>query len=102
MTLQSQPVIMSSTTEERVIYVDAKAVHCTGVLSQECLQVRENPEDEWILFYDAIKGFEYEPGYNYKLLIAEKIMQNPPLDASLFQWSLVEVLSKTPVESYEL
>ena len=98
MTFQSEQVkTMSSTTEERVVYVDSKTVPCTGVTPQNCLQVRESPEDEWILFYDAITGFEYEPGYDYKIRIAEKIVDNPPADASLFQWSLIEVLSKTPV-----
>jgi hypothetical protein len=97
MTFQSEQATMSSTTEERVIYVDSKAIHCTGLVSQECLQVRESPEDEWTLFYDAIKGFNYEPGYNYKIIVAEKIVDNPPADAPLFQWSLIEVLSKTAV-----
>lgn len=97
MTFQSEQATRSSTTEERVIYIDSKAVQCTGVVSQECLQVRECLEDEWTLFYDRIKGFDYEPGYNYKILVAEKIVDNPPADDPLFQWSLVEVLSKTAV-----
>lgn len=100
MTFQSEQVkTMSSTTEERVVYVDSKTVPCSGVAPQKCFQVRESPEDEWALFYDSIKGFEYEPGYDYKIRVAEKIVDNPPADAPLFQWSLIEVLSKTPANS---
>lgn len=98
MTFQAEHVkTISSTTEERVVYVDSKTVPCTGVVSQECLQVRESSEDEWVLFYDAIKGFEHEPGYDYTIRVAETIANDPPADASLFQWSLIEVLSKTAV-----
>ncbi|MDY7020686.1 MAG: DUF4377 domain-containing protein [Cyanobacteriota bacterium] len=98
MTFQAEQVkTVSSTTEERVVYVDSKTVPCTGVVCQECLQVRESSEDEWVLFYDAITGFDYEPGYDYTIRIAETITNDPSANPPLLQWSLIEIISKTSV-----
>jgi heat shock protein HslJ len=68
-----------------------------GVAPQTCLQVKENLEDEYSLFYSTIEGFEFEPGFEYELLVNKQIVPNPPADASSFRWTLVEVVSKTPV-----
>jgi heat shock protein HslJ len=57
--------------------------------------VKENPEDDWTLFYDQIEGFEYEEGYEYELRILEEEVEDPPADASAIKWTLVEVASRT-------
>jgi heat shock protein HslJ len=62
-----------------------------------CLLVKENPEDGYSLFYSAIEGFEFEAGFEYELLVNKQTVPNPPADASAFRWTLVEVVSKTPV-----
>lgn len=51
-------------------------------------------EDTWILWYDDIIGFDYEPGYEYTLRIQETPVENPPADASGIQWELIEVIDK--------
>lgn len=83
----------------KTIYVGPELVDCVGVAPQQCLQVKENPEDEYTLFYDTIEGFNFEEGYEYELRVREETVENPPADASSVKWTLVEEVSKTPVET---
>ena len=80
---------------EKTIYVGPRQVDCVGVAPQKCLLVKENPDDDWTMYYDRIEGFDYEPGYEYELRIVEEEVENPPADASSIRWTLVEVVSKT-------
>ena len=79
------------------LYVGPEVVECVGVAPQDCLQVRYAPEDEYQLFYSSIDEFTYEPGYDYELLVQKTPIENPPADASSIQWTLIEVVSQTPV-----
>ncbi|UCD98646.1 MAG: META domain-containing protein [Chloroflexota bacterium] len=92
---ESVPVF--DTSAEKTIYVGAELVDCVGVSPQKCMLIKENPEDEYTLFYDQIEGFEYEEGYTYKLVVKEEQIENPPADASSIKWSLVRVESKETV-----
>ena len=79
------------------LYVGPEKVDCVGVAPQECLLVRDSPDDEYEFFYSQINGFDYEPGYEYELLVQKTPVENPPADASSIEWTLIEVVSKTPV-----
>jgi heat shock protein HslJ len=79
---------------QKTIYVGPYLVDCTGVAPQKCMLVKEDPKDDWTYFYDQIQGFDYEPGYEYELVVQEEKVENPPADASSLQWTLVEVVSK--------
>ena len=83
--------------ENVTLFVGPNRVPCTGVAPQLCLLVKENPDDEYSLFYSTIEGFEFEPGFEYELLVNKQTVPNPPADASAFRWTLIEVVSKTPV-----
>jgi len=66
-----------------------------------CLQVQksENLEwENWQFFYSDIEGFEFEPGYIYKLSVREKQLkaQNIPADSSSKKYTLLKVLKKMP------
>jgi heat shock protein HslJ len=82
---------------EKTVYVGPYLVDCEGAGPQKCLLVKENPEDEYSLFYDQIEGFDYEEGYEYELRVSEETLQDPPADASAIRWTLIEVVSKTTV-----
>ena len=86
--------------EEKTIFVGPNKVECVGVGPRECYLVRENPEDEWLYFYDHIEGFEWEPGYTYELRVTVHQVEDPPADASSLRYELIEVVDKvgTPVE----
>ena len=95
--INKQPVPIAAEGEQKTIYVGPELVDCVGVAPQKCMQVKENPEDEYILFYDQIEGFEYEEGSEYQLIISEEQVEDPPADASSIKWTLVSVESKEPV-----
>jgi hypothetical protein len=86
---------------EREVLVAHFVSDCVGVGAQQCLNVRESAEAEWTLWYDPIEGFEHEAGYEYRLMISETQVENPPADASSIRWTLIEVLEKTPVTTDE-
>ena len=83
----------------KTLQVAASRVECTGVSKQTCLQVRETSSAPWGLLYDAIIGFDYEPGFLYEIRVKEEPVANPPADASSIRRTLVSVLSKTPVST---
>jgi heat shock protein HslJ len=82
---------------EKTVYVGPFLADCEGVGPQKCLLVKENPEDEYSLFYGQIVGFDYEEGYEYELRVREETVQDPPADAPAIKWTLIEVVSKTQV-----
>ena len=84
-------------SETVTLFVGPNREPCVGVGPQVCLQVKETADGDYSLFYDNIQGFDYEPGYEYQLTVEKTTVPNPPADASAFQYSLVEVVSKTPV-----
>ena len=68
---------------------------CSGVAPMECLQIKKNVSDtSWQYFYDAIEGFNYEPGYTYTLEVHAEKVDNPPADASSIRYKLVKVVKK--------
>ncbi len=68
---------------------------CTGMVVMQCMQVKERPQDDWQNFYDAIEGFDPEPGYGYRLRVLKRPVPDPPADGSSISWHLLEVLEKT-------
>jgi hypothetical protein len=77
-------------------------VLCMGVGPQFCLLVRSEPGAEYGLFYDWIEGFDYEPGYRYRLRVAQTKVEDPPADGSSFAYRLLRVESKQPSPRFEL
>ena len=63
---------------EKIIYIGTERAECQGEALQQCLLVKEDPKDDWMLFYDEIKGFEWEKGYEYKLKVRETPIADPP------------------------
>jgi heat shock protein HslJ len=78
-------------------WVGPELVDCVGVAPQKCMQVKTNPDGEYTLFYDQIEGFDYQEGYEYEIQVLVEAVPNPPADASALKYTLVEVVSQTPV-----
>ena len=81
----------------KTVYVGPERVDCEGEGPQTCYLIKENPEDDWSLYYYGIDGFDYEPGYEYELIVSENNVENPPAGGSSINWTLEEVVNKTPV-----
>lgn len=67
---------------------------CTGVGKMECMMVKENNATEWSLFYSGIEGFNYQPGFEYVLLVEKIPVANPPADGSSIKYRLLKEVKK--------
>lgn len=95
--LKFRPLVAAQKGVEKIVYVGPSKVNCVGVAPQKCLQIKEGSLDgNWQNYYSSIAGFDYEPGYTYKLRILEEKVENPPADASSLKWTLISIESKTP------
>ena len=75
--------------EEGTMFVGPLLVDCEGEGPQECMLVKENPEDEYTLFYDQIEGFDYEEGFEYELEVQVEEVENPPAGGSSLKYSFI-------------
>jgi len=69
---------------------------CVGVGPMTCLLVKQPPDSNYQMFYSAIKGFDYVPGYEYELKVRVTERENVPADASKYEYQLLEVVTKKP------
>ncbi|MFL1894495.1 DUF4377 domain-containing protein [Aquimarina sp. 2-A2] len=88
-------LFFASCKETKRILIADHLVDCTGVGSQQCMLIKENPDDDWTLFYDKIEGFEFEEGFSYEIEVEVTAIDNPPADGSSLRYRLSKVLSKT-------
>jgi len=87
----------TSTNNSTTIWVNSYQVDCTGVGPMKCMLIQEGEtpdENNWQNFYSKIEGFNFEPGYIYKLKVAKENVENVPADASSVKYILVEILEK--------
>lgn len=85
--------------DEYIYWVNSTKVPCVGVAPTNCLQVFKGEildPTEWEFFHAPIDGFEFEPGYLYKLLLREETLagEELPADASSIRYTLVKILQK--------
>ncbi len=80
-------------------WVNSAKKDCVGVAPTTCFEIQRNDVKDpggWQLFYDPIKGFDYEPGYLYRIEVRITDREPPlPADVSSKLYELVTVLSKT-------
>ncbi len=81
------------------LLVKENTVPCEGVAPMDCLQVKEGTAKTWSNFYTTIKGFNYKPGYQYKLTVIKKKLTGPlPADASAYSYQLKKIVYKRKVK----
>ncbi|MCJ7444497.1 MAG: META domain-containing protein [Methanotrichaceae archaeon] len=89
------PIAGAEKATEKIWHIGPEMAPCTGVLSQMCLQIKENPKENYTQFSGEIEGFCYKPGFEYVIKVKEEPVSNPPADASNKKWTLIDVISKT-------
>ena len=93
-------VLFACSGAERItLFIGPEWVDCVGVGPRQCMQARESRGEPWQNFFDAIEGFDYEPGFEYELVVERHTVENPPADGSSLRYVLVRIVSKTPVGS---
>lgn len=90
----AQPAAQQAAT--KTVYVAAQTARCVGVAPMDCLQVRTSPNAPWQLWYSGIEGFDYRPGYEYQLEIAEYEVPNSPADGSSIRRVLKRIVRQQP------
>ncbi len=82
--------------ESVTYWVNSYRVDCTGAGPMACLQIRREESGPWELFYSEIEGFEYVPGYIYRIRVREEPLDpaQVPADASSIRYSLVAMDEK--------
>ncbi|MEJ2585677.1 MAG: DUF4377 domain-containing protein, partial [Robiginitalea sp.] len=78
--------------------VNSYRVPCTGVAPMECLEIQKEDSETWELFYSEIRGFQYEPGFLYRIRVQKEELDPAlvPSDASSTIYTLVSVEEKIP------
>lgn len=89
----------NSEVQSKILFVADHLEDCVGVGPQSCMLVRDSKENDWTYFYGNIKGFNYEEGFNYELLVDEIQIENPAADAPSIEYVLKKVIDKTPSDS---
>ena len=89
---------LSASASQRVLYVKHHNVECEAVVKMQCMLVKKAEGDEWELFYDGIKGFEYESGYTYTLLVEIREIAEPMADGSSIEYRLIKLVDKHKVK----
>lgn len=100
-------LIVSCSNEKpgTVFWVNSYQIDCVGVGPMRCMLIQKGETreaDQWQTFYSKIEGFDYEPGYIYKLLVKEEEREDVPADASSIKYSLIEVLEKKEDPTYAI
>ena len=85
--------------DQYVYWVNSTMASCVGMAPAKCLQVQKADQPDpsgWKSFHATIKGFNYEPGYIYKIIVKEQNLDTDtlPADAASIEYSLLEILEK--------
>ena len=67
---------------------------CVGAFEQQCYLEFNEENQEWEFFYESIQGFDFEPGYIYRLKVSLHEREEGIQDVGRYAYHLVEVLSK--------
>jgi copper homeostasis protein (lipoprotein) len=86
---------------QKTILLLADSKEC-GESSEEnnCLLVKwDLNQEKWENFSYDIKGFEYELGYEYEVVVLVTKVDNPPIEGTGNKYKLLNVLAKREVEN---
>ena len=67
---------------------------CFGPFEQQCYLEFNEESQEWEFFYESIQGFDFEPGYIYRLKVRLEEREEGIQDVGRYAYHLVEIISK--------
>ena len=76
----------TSNTKKETFWINSYKTECVGVAPMSCLLIKRTEDGSWENFYEKISGFEYVPGYMYKIEVEveETEKENTPADKSIY------------------
>ena len=104
-TLVLLALMVSSCSENKIIYVAPGLQNCENQDDKKCLMIKENKEDDWQEFAGKIEGFDYKEGFLYKIEVkiskvkgsTEKEALKYELVKVIYQESSKQAIVPTPI-----
>lgn len=90
-------------SEEITLLVDSSYMNTpSGIYPDKSLNVKvEGTNHQWFVLYNNdIKGFDYEEGYFYRILVRKTFIKSPPQDGSTNSYELIKTLDKSKSNIY--
>lgn len=78
------------------LWIKPDLVDCVGEAEQQCMQVAESEDGEYLYFYDQIAGFTFEEGTGYVVDVTITEVADPPADGSSLAYTLVDIVEENP------
>lgn len=91
----------SGVPEQLTLRTGSTLVECGGFTvpgAKDCFQTYRLPENTPYgpIFRNEIRGFTFEEGHEYTLLVSVRHIEHPPADGSSVEYTLVRVLDRRP------
>ena len=84
-------------TEEehlKTITIGPSIRRCQGFIEQDCFMEFNHESGRWEFFYEAIQGFDFEPGFIYTLRVRLEDRGTEIQDVGRYSYHLVEIIDK--------
>ena len=85
-------LIVSSCSENKIIYVAPALQNCETQGDKKCLMIKENKEDDWQLFDGEIEGFDYKEGFLYKIEVKISKAKGATNEKDQLKYELLKVI----------
>ena len=89
-----EPLIGLGEDNIEILIIGPYRTTCVGAFPQECYLEFNEESQRWEFFYEGIRGFNFEPGYIYTLIVSLHKRDERIADVGLYEYRLVEVLKK--------
>ncbi|MDE0041669.1 MAG: DUF4377 domain-containing protein [Candidatus Poribacteria bacterium] len=77
-----------------VLTIGPYTKRCQGFIEQDCFMEYNEEARQWHFFYDAIEGFDFEPGYIYTLEVRLEEREPGLQDVGRYSYHLVKIVDK--------
>lgn len=92
---RTSSLITPSKENIEIITIGPYTETCQGFIEQQCYLEFNEERQAWEFFYESIRGFDFEPGYIYKLKVRLEDRGTEIQDVGRYAYHLVEIISKT-------
>lgn len=77
-----------------ILIIGPYRTECPSFSGADCYLEFDEESQRWFFFYDGIKGFDFEPGYIYRLKVSLHEYAVEYQDIGKYEYRLIEVLNK--------
>ena len=91
-------LIVSSCSENKIIYVAPALQNCETQGDKKCLMIKENKEDDWQLFDGEIEGFDYKEGSMYKIEVKISKAKGATNEKDQLKYELLKVIYQESIK----